>query len=140
MGASSLRRSRSQEDRRAANLRAVDRIQLHGMSFQGRHGVLASERERLQEFKVDLEVDCDLSKPGRTDNLEDTIDYTKLRGIAKDVVEGESVSLVETLATRIADRALDVSNVIGVSVTVTKRPASMLPIEAASVHINRTRA
>jgi dihydroneopterin aldolase len=118
----------------------VDRIQLHGMSFQGRHGARASERERPQEFKVDIEVDCDLEKPGRTDRLEDTVDYTKLRAIAREVLEGESVSLLETLAARIADRLLDVPRVLAVSVRVAKRPASMLPIEAAAVHINRTRA
>jgi hypothetical protein len=33
-----------------------------------------------------------------------------------------------------------VSGVVAVSVTVAKRPASMLPIESAAVHINRTRA
>ena len=118
----------------------MDRIQLQGMSFQGRHGARASERERPQEFKVDLQVDCDLEKPGRTDQLEDTIDYTKLRAIAKEVVEGESVSLLETLATRIAERVLKVPQVLAVSVRVAKRPASMQPIEAAAVHINRTRA
>jgi dihydroneopterin aldolase len=110
------------------------------MSFQGRHGARVSERERPQEFKVDLEVDCDLSKAGRTDQLDDTIDYTKLRAIAKDVVEGESVHLLEALAARIADRVLDVPNVVAVSVRIAKWPASMLPIEAAAVHINRTRA
>jgi dihydroneopterin aldolase len=118
----------------------VDRIQLEGMSFQGRHGARAAERERPQEFKVDLEVDCDLQKPGRTDQLEDTIDYTKLRAIAKDVIEGESVSLLETLAARIADRVLHMPQVMAISVRVAKRPASMQPIEAAAVHINRTRA
>lgn len=121
-------------------LPAVDRIQLQGMSFQGRHGVRASERKRPQEFKVDLEVDCDLEKPGRTDQLEDTIDYTRLRAIAEEVVEGESVSLLETLATRIAERVLKVPRVVAVSVRVAKQPASMQPIVAAAVHINRTRA
>jgi dihydroneopterin aldolase len=118
----------------------VDHIQLHGMSFQGRHGVRAAERERAQEFKVDLDVDCDLSQPGHTDRLEDTIDYTRLRAIAKEVVEGESKNLLENLAARIAEGVLQVSGVVAVSVTVAKRPASMLPIESAAVHINRTRA
>lgn len=89
---------------------------------------------------MDLEVDCDLTKPGRTDQLEDTIDYTKLRAIAKEVVEGESLNLLETLAGRIAEGILKVAGVVSVSVTVSKRPASMHPIEAAAVHINRTRA
>jgi dihydroneopterin aldolase len=118
----------------------VDRIELQGMSFQGRHGVRPAEREQAQEFKVDVEVDCDLREPGRTDRLDDTIDYTKLRAIAKEVIEGEPVNLLETMAARIAERTLQVPGVAAVSVRVAKRPASMQPIEAAAVHINRTRA
>lgn len=117
----------------------MDRIQLQGMSFQGRHGVRVAERAQPQEFKVDLEVDCDLNRPGRTDRLEDTVDYTSLRKIAREVVEGEPANLLETLAARIADRVLGVAGVAAVSVRVAKRPASMQPIEAAAVHINRTR-
>jgi dihydroneopterin aldolase len=118
----------------------MDRIQLEGMSFQGRHGVRDAEREHAQEFKVDIEVDCDLGEPGRTDKLADTIDYTRIRAIAKQVVEGESVQLLETLATRIADRVLQIARVNAVSVRIAKRPASMQPIDAAAVRINRTRA
>jgi 7,8-dihydroneopterin aldolase/epimerase/oxygenase len=118
----------------------VDRIILQGMSFQGRHGVRLAERELPQEFRVDIEVDCDLAQPGRTDRLEDTVDYTKVRAVAKGVVEGESARLLETLAARIAEGVLRLPHVAAVSVQVAKRPASMQPIEAAAVHINRTRA
>ena len=110
------------------------------MSFQGRHGVRPAERERPQEFKVDIEVDVDLSEPGKTDRVEDTIDYRQLRAIAKDVIEGESQKLLETLASRIAEQALQLRRVARVSVRISKRPESMQPIGAAAVRINRTRA
>jgi dihydroneopterin aldolase len=119
---------------------AVDRIVLQGMSFQGRHGARPAEREHAQEFKVDVEVDCDLSEAGRTDRLEDTIDYTRIRAISREVVEGESARLLETLAARIAKGVLSLPGVAAVSVKVAKRPPSMQPIDAAAVHINRTRA
>ena len=118
----------------------VDRILLEGMTFSGRHGVSAAERLRAQEFKVDVEVDADLSEPGRTDRVDDSVDYRLVRTIAKEVVEGESVSLIETLADRIAARVLRLPNVDAVSVRIAKRPASMEPIDAAAVHIKRTRA
>ena len=118
----------------------MDHILLQGMSFHGRHGVRPAERERPQEFKVDVEVDCDLSEPGRTDRIEDTVDYRRVRAIAKEVIEGESQKLLETLAARIADRVLQLQRVGGVSVRISKRPESMQPIAAASVRINRTRA
>ena len=118
----------------------VDRIVLQGMSFSGRHGARPTEWEQAQEFKVDVELETDLSEAGRTDRLEDTIDYSQVRAIAKAIIEGQSVKLLETLAARIAERTLALQRVRAVSVRVAKRPASMAPIDAAAVHISRTRA
>ena len=118
----------------------MDRIELRGMSFQGRHGVRQAERDQPQEFKVDIDVEADLSQASRTDHLSDTVDYTKLRGIARTVIEGPPASLLEALAGRIADLALELPGVASVSVRVAKFPASMQPIEAAAARINRTRA
>jgi dihydroneopterin aldolase len=118
----------------------MDRIELRGMSFQGRHGVREAERETAQEFRVDIDVDADLAPAGRTDDLADTVDYTKVRAAARQVIEGPSRLLLEALARDIAERVLELPHVAGVSVRVAKRPASMQPIEAAAVHIKRTRA
>ena len=118
----------------------MDRILLEGMSFQGRHGVRPAEREVHQEFKVDIEVDCDLSEPGKSDRIEDTIDYRQIHTVAKEVMEGESQKLLETLAARIAGRVLEIPRVSGVTVRIAKKPESMQPIDAAAVRINRTRA
>jgi dihydroneopterin aldolase len=118
----------------------MDRILLEGMSFHGRHGVRAAERERPQEFKVDIEVDCDLSEPGRTDRVEDTVDYRQVHAIAKEVIEGESHKLLESLAAQMADRVLQLERVGGVTVRIAKKPESMQPLDAAAVRIDRTRA
>ena len=123
----------------AAHNWLMDRIVLQGMSFNGRHGVRPAEREHPQEFRVDVEVDCDLVKAGRTDRLEDTVDYSHIRAAAKEIIEGEPFNLIESLAARIAARVLELDGVHGVSVTVAKSPESMRPIDTAAVHINRTR-
>jgi dihydroneopterin aldolase len=117
----------------------VDRILLEGIVFSGRHGVRPAEREQAQEFKVDVEVDADLVLPGRSDRVQDTVDYRRVYAIAKEIVEGESVQLIETLAERIAERVLQLEMVLAVSVRVAKRPASMRPIDAAAVQIRRVR-
>lgn len=126
--------------RAAAHNCGMDRIVLQGMSFQGRHGVRPAERGQAQEFKVDIEVECDLAQAARTDRLEDTVDYTRIRAAAKEAIEGESFKLIESLAQRIADRVLQLAAVKSVSVRIAKRPESMRPIDAAAVHIKRTRA
>ena len=112
---------------------------LEGMAFSGRHGVRPAEREHAQEFKVDVEVDTDLVRSGRSDRVDHTVDYRRVYTIAKEIVEGESVKLIEVLAERIAERVLDLEGVLAVSVRVAKRPASMRPIGAAAVQIRRTR-
>jgi 7,8-dihydroneopterin aldolase/epimerase/oxygenase len=117
----------------------MDRIELRGMSFQGRHGVRDAERENHQEFKVDIKVDVELGDASRSDHLADTVDYTQLRKAAREVIEGPPRKLLESLAGEIADRIIAMPRVESVSVRVTKRPASMQPIEGASVRIYRTR-
>jgi len=118
----------------------VDRIVLEGMVFGGRHGVRPAEREHVQDFEVDIDMEADLAAAGSTDRIDDTIDYRAAHAIAKQTIEGESVKLLETLATRIADQVLTLPRVTAVSVRVAKRPASMAPIRSAAVHIRRTRA
>ena len=118
----------------------MDRIALEGMVFSGRHGVRPAEREQPQEFKVDVKVDADLVAPGRSDRVEDTVDYRLVYAIARDVVEGESAKLIETLAQKIAERVLELDKVVAVSVRIAKRPESMRPIDSASVKIRRARA
>jgi dihydroneopterin aldolase len=118
----------------------MDRIALEGMVFSGRHGVRAAEREEPQEFKVDVKVDADLVAPGRSDRVEETVDYRQIYAIAKAVIEGESAKLIETLAQRIAEQVLALDRVAAVSVRIAKRPQSMRPIDAAAVKIKRTRA
>ncbi|TMC83207.1 MAG: dihydroneopterin aldolase [Chloroflexi bacterium] len=118
----------------------MDRIELRGMSFQGRHGARPAEHEHAQEFKVDLDIEADLRPAGESDDLADTVDYTKARAAAREVIEGTSMNLLEGLAAAIAERVLSLPRVEAVSVRVAKRPASMQPIEAAAVRIRRTRA
>jgi dihydroneopterin aldolase len=117
----------------------MDRIQLQGMVFRGRHGVSDSERARPQEFKVDVELETRLARPGKTDRIADTIDYRLVRAIVKEVVEGDSQHLIESLAEKIALRALKMRGVSAVTVRVAKRPLSMRPLEAAAVQVRRTR-
>jgi len=83
-----------------------DRILLEGMVFFGRHGALAAERELGQRFVVDLELRCDLRAAGTTDDLTKTVDYGDVHGLARDIVAGPPVELIETVAERVAGAIL----------------------------------
>jgi 7,8-dihydroneopterin aldolase/epimerase/oxygenase len=86
---------------------AADSITLENMAFFGFHGTKPSEGELGGRFFVDVVMHADLSKPGRTDRLADTIDYERAFAIVRDHVEGKRFKLLEALAQNIADALLE---------------------------------
>ena len=118
-----------------------DRIILKGMRFYGYHGVNSEEKALGQSYVVDLEADVDLTVPGATDRLEDTISYTLIYRTVKSVVEGDSQNLLESVAQTIADRLLAELPLDGVRVRVKKPnpPVKGSVIEYAAVEIYRQR-
>lgn len=123
--------TRGRDEQMAAHNRGrMDRILLEGMAFFGHHGVYPAERELGTRFVVDAELERDLAVPGRSDRLEDALDYREPYRAVREVIEGEPCHLIEALAERIAARLLVIDGVSRVTVRVRKRPA--LPGEFAS--------
>ena len=118
-----------------------DRVSLLGLRARGRHGVFDTERMQGQEFVLDVTVLLDTRDAAATDDLRRTVDYGRLaRGVC-DVVEGEPVALIETLAQRIADRCLAEDRVEAVEVTVHKPHAPLpVPFGDVTVTISRSRS
>ena len=117
----------------------ADRIVLDGMRFYGFHGVNPEERVQGQEYLVDLVVEMDLSVPGGSDRLEDTISYAHLYRAVRDVMEGEPRNLLEAAAQSITEKILLDFPVDSVSVRVKKPhpPIRGSVIENATVEITR---
>jgi len=118
-----------------------DRITLRGMRFMGRHGVSAEERAEAQPFEVDLVLRLDLAHPAATDELADTIDYSTLFALVREIVEERSFHLIEALAAAIAEAALAAHPVDDVEVRV-RKPKAPLPgvFETVEARIRRGRA
>ena len=118
----------------------IDRIDLVGIEVYGKHGVLESEQEKSQVFRVDVAVFLDLKKAGSTDDLGDTVDYGVLAEEVREVVGSESHYLIEKVATRVAEVVLAHREINRTIVTIHKPDA---PVDVAfddiSVTIDRTR-
>ena len=82
----------------------MDRLILKNIRLKGKHGCFAHELETPCEFRVSMVLYLNLEAAGKTDRLDDTIDYPAAASIAEGVIAGESVRLMETLAARIAER------------------------------------
>ncbi|MCS6860323.1 MAG: dihydroneopterin aldolase [Abditibacteriales bacterium] len=106
------------EAKRAAKEKG--KILLSGLTFHGYHGCLPEETESGQQFVVDVELSCDLSVAGQTDDLTKTIDYTKIYADVKRIVEGKRYHLIETVAEDIAQTILKSYPVSQVRVRVKK--------------------
>lgn len=118
-----------------------DRIELRAMRFAGRHGVLPHEADELQPFEVDVVVELALSAAARSDDLGRTVDYGAVFEIARGVVEGPHVALVESLAERIATGVLAAHPRVSAVTVRVRKMAPPLPGELAwaGVEIRRTR-
>lgn len=118
----------------------TDRIDLVGIEVFAQHGVLDFEKERAQVFKVDVTAHLDLTLPGASDDLADTLDYGTLALEVREVVGAESHKLIERVAARVAETVLAHDVVDSVTVTIHKPEA---PVEVAlsdvSVTIERRR-
>ena len=104
----------------------------------GIHGVLPEEQTRPQPFEVDLDVEADLRPAGRSDRVEDTIDYGVLAEQVTAIVSNEHHQLLERLAERIAEVTLEDERASSVTVSVRKlRPAVGVDLSTAGVRITR---
>jgi dihydroneopterin aldolase len=118
----------------------ADRIVLLGIEAFGRHGVLPHEQELGQSFRVDAELELDLSRAGASDDLNDTVDYGTLSADLAAVVTDERYDLIERLATRLAAVCLDRPLVDAVTITVHKPHAPVpVPLADVAVRIRRSR-
>jgi len=118
-----------------------DSITLQGMQFYGYHGVLPEENRLGQRFLVDVTMWLDLSEAGRSDRLEDTINYAEVYERVRAIAEGEPVRLIETLAERVASALLQTyTRITEISIRVTKpHPPFGAHFDGVSVQIHRRR-
>jgi dihydroneopterin aldolase len=101
----------------------LDRIDLRGVSARGHHGLFEHERRDGQVFLADVSLGLDLGPAAREHDLSLSVDYGSLAQAIHDVIVGEPVDLIETVALRMVDLCLAESSVRWASVTVHKPEA-----------------
>lgn len=102
---------------------AIDTLKIKNMVFYAYHGLESTEKEKGQRFEIDIELGLDLSRAGKSDRLEDTIDSNLVYEIAEEVVLEGDFNLVEAIAEHIAFVLLN-----------------KLPIEEALVRVRKPHA
>lgn len=84
----------------------MDQIILKGLRVNTHHGMTHQEKSIGQELEIDVILDCDLSKPGASDNPEDTISRKELVKLISDCLSEGSDNLMEYVAQETANTIL----------------------------------
>lgn len=117
----------------------MDKIVLEGLDFHGHHGVFEEEARLGARFTIDVELYLDLPEE---DLLACTVDYSRVYRLVRHEVTEQRYRLIETLATRIAQRLLETEPAVGQVVVRVHKPHAPLPgvLRNVYVEVRRDRA
>jgi dihydroneopterin aldolase len=99
---------------------ATTSLLLTGIGASGRHGANPGEKDRPQDFVVDLDVELEVT----ADDIGSTADYRKLVKTVRHVVAGESLDLLESLAVAVARAIAELPRVVRATAIVHKPAAA----------------
>lgn len=103
------------------NTRGHQTLQLTGLRFDANLGILAHEKTAPQPIQVDAELNFGLQPLlPQDDDLNDVLDYRKVRQIIITECTAEHVNLLESLIGKLANRLLLLPGVVGVRVKIAK--------------------
>jgi D-erythro-7,8-dihydroneopterin triphosphate epimerase len=114
----------------------LDKIIIKDLLARGVIGLTDYERASRQDLLVNLVLHLDLSAAGRSDRIEDTVNYRTLRDELVALIERSSFYTIEKLAAEVARLCLGDQRIQQVEVTVEK-PGALRFARSAAVTICR---
>jgi len=114
----------------------MDLVLIEGLEVRTVIGIYDWEREIRQTVRLDLEMAWDISQAGKTDNIEDTLDYKSVSKRLIDFVEGSEFGLIESLAEHCASIILKEFKVPWLRLKMSK-PGAVRGSENVAVLIER---
>ena len=112
------------------------KITITGLRVFAHHGVFDFERQNGQDFYIDASIWLDGDKASFSDDLNHTVHYGDLAKGLVELTKNDTVDLLETLAQRLLDYALNFGGgkVLKAKITVHK-PGAPIPYEFEDVSI-----
>jgi FolB domain-containing protein len=115
---------------------AQDRIEIKDLLLRGIIGINEWEREKVQDILINITLFTHLRKAGKSDNIEDSVNYrTVTKKVIKHVEKSENFT-IEALAVQIAKICLQEPGVQRVRVRVEK-PGALRFAKSVGVEIER---
>ncbi len=101
------------------------KIVLCGIEAFAFHGCTPEEKEKGQDFLVDIELEYDAARAVESDDLAQAVDYDALASQVYELVTRERYDLIETLAARIGEHVMTATPASRLLVRVRKPQAPL---------------
>jgi dihydroneopterin aldolase/D-erythro-7,8-dihydroneopterin triphosphate epimerase len=116
----------------------MDRIYIRDLALRCIIGLYPEERTNKQDVIINVIMETDLRASGKSDALEDTVDYKTIKLAILDFVESSRFNLIEALAEGIAAICLKNNRIQSATVTVDK-PGALRFTRSVAVEVTRSR-
>ena len=116
---------------------STDFVKIKGLKVNAVIGVFDWERAIEQPLLIDVSMATDISKAGKSDDINDAINYKEVCDDITELCQQTKALLIERLAELIAAHILSKYNTTQVEVSVAK-PTAIKAAEAVAVQITRT--
>ena len=114
----------------------MDIVFIHDLQIETVIGIYDWERKIRQTISLDVEMAADISKAGKSDNIEDALSYKTVAKRLIDFVEQSEYELVEALAEKICSIILEEFSVPWVKLTL-RKPGAVRGSKSVGVIIER---
>jgi len=102
-------------------MKTTNIIRIKNATFFAYHGAMKEEQNIGGKFDVDVDMHTNFTPAAIKDDLKKTVNYQQVYQEVKNIISGSKFSLIETIATKIADSLLEQHpNIAKIAVRVRK--------------------
>ena len=102
-------------------------------------GILPNERVKEQTVLLDIDLDIDIGGSTFTDDINETIDYTKIAEMATQLAISKKYKLIESLCNDLNELFLDTFEIIKNSKVTVKKPNALPKAKYAIFSMKKSR-
>ena len=114
----------------------MDKVFIKDLEVETISGIFGWEREVKQKVRISMEMSFDISMAGKTDKIDDALDYKKIGKSVVKLVSSSSFFLVEKMAEEIAKLVLKDKKIAELRLCVEK-PGALRGSKSVGVEIFR---
>ena len=118
----------------------MDIIKILNLKLSAKHGVYDFEKVKEGIFEVDIHMYLDLKNAMISDDIKDSVDYSKVVDLVRDIFSEKDCNLIEYVAGKICKRILEKYPIQKVVIKIRKPHAPInADIDTVEVEIERDR-